>query len=248
MCTTIGKGGFHWKQTGMWGPYWRIYWNDTPGAFITSGGIEVELTPDRIVVLAPDTAYSTRIENSSRHFYVHCFIAQPFSEITSQMFVWENDELVRMASSLADKVNESMDKVRTQLEMQVYLSSILLAVPPENVQECATNNPKIAKAINILENVQKISNEELAQEVGMSRNGFLFLFKKIVGSSPQAYSRQFRINEACIMLQRSDKSIDEIAQETGFCDRYHFSRVFRKTIGRAPVQFRAINAPGHQID
>jgi AraC-like DNA-binding protein len=248
MCVNIGKRGFHWRQTRVSGPYWRIYWNDTPGAFITAAGKEVELTPDRIIVLAPDTVYSTRIEKESRHFYVHCFIAQPFSEIISRMFVWENEGLVRMASNLADKVNESMDKVRTQLELQVYLNSILLAIPPDNIQECVTNNPKIAKAINILENVQKISNEELAQQVGMSRNGFLFLFKKVVGSSPQAYSRQFRTNQACIMLQGSDKSIDEIAQETGFCDRYHFSRVFRQTIGYSPVQFRQINTPGHQAN
>jgi transcriptional regulator GlxA family with amidase domain len=50
------------------------------------------------------------------------------------------------------------------------------------------------------------------------------------------------------MLQSSDKSIDEIAQQAGFCDRYHFSRVFRQIIGCAPVKFKMKNSPKYQLD
>jgi AraC-like DNA-binding protein len=247
-CQSLGPGGsFHWNQLGAKGPYWRIYWNDTPGAFVSCGGIEVELTPEKIVALSPDAVYSTRAERIVKHFYVHCFVSQPFSEIKGRMFVLTNPELLRQASILAGKVNGRADEPRTQMELLVYLHSVLLAIPRESVPDCPAYSPKVAKAIEILGNIQKISNGELAKLVGMSRNGFLALFKKETKTSPQEYSRQFRLNEACVMLQHSDKSIDEIAQESGFCDRYYFSRAFRQEIGFPPGQFRARRYPNSGI-
>ena len=247
-CQSLGLGSSYcWIHSGVKGPYWRIYWNDTPGAFVSYGGIEVELTPEKIVALSPDAVYSTRAERIVNHFYVHCFVAQPFSEIKGRMFVLTNPELIRQASILAGKVNRRADEPRTQMELLVYLHSVLLAIPRESVPDCPTYSPKVAKAIEILGNIQKISNGDLAKSIGMSRNGFLFLFKKETKISPQEYSRQFRLNEACIMLQHSDKSIDEIAQETGFCDRYYFTRVFHRTIGCAPGQFRARKYPTTEI-
>ncbi|MFA6568510.1 MAG: AraC family transcriptional regulator [Victivallales bacterium] len=238
-CQSLGPGGvFRWKQTEVRGPYWRIYWNDAPGAFVSCGGNEVELTPGKIIALSPDAVYSTRAERLVNHFYVHCFVSQPFSEIKGRIFVMTAPELARQASILAGKVNERADEPRTQMELLVYLNSVFLAIPAESVPDCPAYSPKVAKSMEILEKTQKISNDELAKSVNMSRNGFLFLFKKETRTSPQAYSRQLRLNEACIMLQHSDKSIDEIALETGFCDRYYFSRAFHQVIGCAPGQFR----------
>lgn len=234
----LGPGGIRWFQTDVRGPYWRIYWNDAPGAFVSVGGREVELTPDKVVALSPDTVYSTRAEKTVGHFYVHCFVAQPFSEIKGKMFVWENPELTRRASSLAEKANPCLEDWRAMMELLVYLNSVLLAIPPENAPDCPSYSTKVASAMEILGDNFKISNSELARRLGMSRNGFLALFKKETQTSPQAYSRQIRLNEACVMLHYCDKSIDEIARDTGFCDRYHFSRAFRSTIGLPPRQFR----------
>ncbi len=243
-CQSLGPGGsFHWEQKEVIGPYWRIYWNDAPGAFVSCMGKEVELTPEKIVVLSPNTVYSTRAEQLINHFYVHCFVSYPFSGIKERMFVLTNPELARQASILSGKVNKRADEPQTQMELLVYLHSVLLAIPVGSIQSCPVYPPKVAKAIETLEKTQKISNSELARSVGMSRNGFLFLFKKETKTSPQAYSKQLRLNEACIMLQHSDKSIDEIALETGFCDRYYFSRAFRQKIGCTPGQFRSRRYP-----
>jgi AraC-like DNA-binding protein len=229
---------FNWRQNNVRGPYWRIYWNSTPGAFITCNGREVELTPDKIIVIAPNAVYSTRAENKFQHFYIHCFISNPFSEIHGQMFVFETPELIALASAIAQRVNQQVDIMRTQMMLLVYINSILLQLPHDCIPERTKYDARVAKAIEILSSTRNISNQALAQKAGMSTNGFLLLFKKETNVSPQAYSRQIRLNEACIMLQHSEKTIEEIAQLTGFCDRYHFSREFRKVIGYTPHQFR----------
>lgn len=241
---SLGPGAsFLWNMSGAKGPYWRIYWNDTPGGFVSCDGKEVELTPEKVVALSPNAVYSTRAEKLVNHFYVHCFVAYPFSDIIGKMFVFTEPGLIKQASALAWKVNKQAGEFRTQMELLVYLNSVLLAIPAKSIPDCPEYTEKVARAVQILGSVQKISNGDLAKRVGMSRNGFLFLFKKETKTSPQSYSRQLRLNEACVMLQHSGKSIDEIASETGFCDRYYFTRAFRKSIGCAPGQFRARRYP-----
>ncbi len=239
-CVTVGpKGSCRWNQARMLGPYWRIYWNDAPGAFVACHGQEVELTPDRVVVLSPNAVYRTRAECLARHFYTHCFVSQPFSELKGRMFVWDKPELVKLASKLADRVNEHPKTLHTEMQLLVYLNNVLLSISEKEVPRIPAYSSKITKAIELLEGVQTITNGELAEKLGMSRNGLLALFKKETGTSPQNYSRQIRLNEACVMLHHTEKSIDQIAWETGFCDRYHFSRAFRHAIGCPPARFRS---------
>ncbi|OGV39369.1 MAG: hypothetical protein A2020_09080 [Lentisphaerae bacterium GWF2_45_14] len=241
---TLGPGGsFHWMQKNARGPYWRIYWNDAPGAFVSCEGRDVELGPEMIVALSPDACYSTRADKLVNHFYIHCFVSYPFTEIKGRMFVLTDQDLLRRASALAKKANQNHDTWQTQMELLVYLNSAFLALPRKSVPDCPKYSPKVMKAVKILGRKQKISNDELARLVSMSRNAFLFLFRKETKNSPQAYSRQLRLNEACVMLQHSDKSIDEIARETSFCDRYHFSRAFHRVIGHTPRQFRLRKYP-----
>ena len=75
----------------------------------------------------------------------------------------------------------------------------------------------------------------------MSRDGFLRLFEQETGRSPQFYWRKKRIEKACELLISTSLSIDEIAEKTGFADRYHFSRVFSNFLKNSPVKFRKNN-------
>ena len=72
----------------------------------------------------------------------------------------------------------------------------------------------------------------------MSTNAFSRLFLNEVGRSPQKYILKRRIEKACIILHYSSDSIDSIAHKTGFCDRFYFSRMFKKKMNVSPVAYR----------
>jgi transcriptional regulator GlxA family with amidase domain len=72
----------------------------------------------------------------------------------------------------------------------------------------------------------------------MSVNGFVRLFQKETETSPQKWYMEKRITIASLMLSHSDKSIDVIAEATGFCDRAHFSRSFKQIKGVGPSTYR----------
>jgi len=53
------------------------------------------------------------------------------------------------------------------------------------------------------------------------------------------YFRRLRISRARELIQHTDLRIRDIADQVGFRDPLHFSRVFRKETGRSPRAERA---------
>ncbi len=52
------------------------------------------------------------------------------------------------------------------------------------------------------------------------------------------YIRKLRIEKAIQLLNESEHSLAEIAYLTGFSDQSHFNRIFKKTTGKNPSEFR----------
>ena len=64
-------------------------------------------------------------------------------------------------------------------------------------------------------------------------------FRRLAGISPKKFQTSLVMEQACEMLEREGILMRDIADELGFCDEYHFSRQFSKTIGWSPSEYRA---------
>jgi transcriptional regulator GlxA family with amidase domain len=67
-------------------------------------------------------------------------------------------------------------------------------------------------------------------------------FKKYQGDTVGQFIAKVRVREAARLLTHSDLSIDTIAEQTGLSNRAYLSRVFKKTTGEAPAEFRRRHA------
>lgn len=45
-------------------PYWRIYYNKQPGAYVVANGVEMELLPEYLYVISPNTHYATFLHSN----------------------------------------------------------------------------------------------------------------------------------------------------------------------------------------
>lgn len=79
---------------------------------------------------------------------------------------------------------------------------------------------------------------DLAQIASMSESSLHRHFRKYFGTSPSRFANQMRIAEAKKSLRQSHVPIEELAFELGFSDASHFSRVFRKSSGESPAEYR----------
>lgn len=85
---------------------------------------------------------------------------------------------------------------------------------------------------------ERRSVEALAELAGMSSRQLGRHFHAVLGMSPRDFTMLCRMQLACEQLVQPDRSISEIALETGFYDQSAFAFQFRRTIGLAPLEYR----------
>lgn len=80
--------------------------------------------------------------------------------------------------------------------------------------------------------------QDLAALVDISQSHFSHGFKAATGLPPHQFQLQARIRRGQAMLAAGERSLTEIAVETGFSDQAHFTRVFRKVVGATPAAWQ----------
>lgn len=80
--------------------------------------------------------------------------------------------------------------------------------------------------------------KDVAEALKIDRSYLYRMFKNEIGISIIDYIIRRRISRAEIMLANSDLSVKDVAYSVGFADQMYFSRVFKKTNGKTPTEFR----------
>lgn len=225
-------------------PFWRLYYNFAGGAAVEYNGEIIKLEPDSIVLLSPDTRVSTSSAKNKliQHFFVHfdiSCIARRQPQGVFQVDAADMKSLINMICSEKD----DFSGLRNTLRVRSLVTFLLSHLPDDILELWRTRTDveeRVRKVISYLqENYnRKPENEKLAAIANVSKNQLLRDFRHHTGLTPQAYLRREQIRNACILLNTTSQSIDEIAEQTGFFDRYHFSKIFRKVTGLPPVKYR----------
>lgn len=106
-------------------------------------------------------------------------------------------------------------------------------------QKDHTDEP-IKKAQEIIEsNIHaKISIEDLAEKVAISRRNFVRRFKKATANTPLEYIQRVKIEFAKKSLENSTKNVQEVMFDVGYNDDKAFRNLFRKITGLTPHEYR----------
>ncbi len=83
-----------------------------------------------------------------------------------------------------------------------------------------------------------ITNSRLAELFHYHPNYMNSLIRAKTGMSLRRYLLNIRISKAVTLLETTNLSVTQIAQEVGFCDISYFSNYFKKITGRSPKEFR----------
>jgi len=110
---------------------------------------------------------------------------------------------------------------------------------PQGLSE--SNNIVIKKAVQYI--VKHATDEDLViqhvlDHVNMSRATFSRHFQKVLGLSFTQFLQSIRLEKARNLLVSSDKSITEIAFESGFSNLSHFNKIFKKRWSMSPRDLR----------
>lgn len=86
--------------------------------------------------------------------------------------------------------------------------------------------------------MRDISTRELANLCYLTESHFCRLFKGAMGKTTVQYINSFRVERAGVLLRESSLSVSEIAEAVGFSELNYFSRMFKKIMGKSPLEYR----------
>ena len=163
---------------------------------------------------------------------------------SSGSFVLHGRCRTRVASLIrcAEGENESYQALRIIEALVVIAESIesemiqhrRVLTPDERQRE----NFRIFVECNYMRHV---TLADAAREAGLSRSLFCLRFRDLMSETFVTHLNSVRVREACRMLKCSTRSIAEISDATGFGDVTYFNRVFKKTVGCSPREWRRRN-------
>lgn len=85
---------------------------------------------------------------------------------------------------------------------------------------------------------EKITANELAEEAYISERECYRLFRNSLGTTPTEFMISLRLQKAQELLRYTEKSIIEIAHETGFGTSSYFCKLFKQKYHLTPNQYR----------
>lgn len=85
---------------------------------------------------------------------------------------------------------------------------------------------------------QPLQAEQIASHVNLSTSYFLKRFKTETGFGVSEFITNAKIEEACLLLSYTDKSLTEISNYLYFSSQSYFQNVFKKITGITPGQYR----------
>ena len=92
------------------------------------------------------------------------------------------------------------------------------------------------------------SIEQLAAEHQISISQLQKVFRSIYGVPIYKYLREYRLEQAAVALQKTVKSITEIALDAGFTNPGKFSETFKRRYGMTPTDYRNYEKLNTEMD
>lgn len=83
-----------------------------------------------------------------------------------------------------------------------------------------------------------INLEDMAQSMGMSMKPFFQKVHDLTGKTPAEVVRDLRLRHACILLQRTNINMNELATHVGFATGDYFINLFKERFGMTPSEYR----------
>jgi len=160
-------------------------------------------------------------------------ITEQISEMNGDYFYTINTGLKKLKH--CDKIDDATSMIK---EICLYMCDII-------------NDRKKGRSSKLKEEIisfvkdnymkQELSLSYVAIKVELSETNLSHIFKDQIGENFSEYVERLRIDKACELILNSNKSIEKIAEETGYSSAYSFRRAFKRCKGVIPSDFRKVS-------
>lgn len=234
-------------------PYCVLHYAVKGKGFVKVSNTQVQVNEGNLFILKPFEAheYWTSEEEPLSFNWIEFYGGnmQPFIEsiLDKTGLLLDTEKSTAVNYSICQlikylKTNSFVD----EFKISEMLYSILLKLYSfSSSSQNANSKPVIIK--DWVDKVEKYVNNNLSSELtievlskvaNFNPTYFAKIFKNEVGYTPAKYVLEKRIQKAYNELEKTEKSIDIIAEICGFCSPSHFISVFKSIEGQTPSEYR----------
>ena len=152
------------------------------------------------------------------------------------------------------KVEEVIESIMKELKenspykegaVKTYVLNLLLYLT-QNYNLETTNTPRYSKNADIIKTAigyirshssEKLSVEQIADEVGLSKFYFSREFKRLTGMTVITYVNYVKCENAKKLLKKDEYSISDVCELCGFENASYFTKTFKKFTGKTPSDY-----------
>lgn len=145
------------------------------------------------------------------------------------------------------KLMASCKVLEALITMSTSFADRILSKEEQNTS-LTKNAEKVQNVIDYLHEhyAEKITGDAIGQALNMDFDYLNRLFKKQLNVTIFTYLNRVRVNKAKELLLEGHRKAYEIAGEVGYCDEFHFSKMFKKEVGVSPSAWLK-NTPAEEM-
>jgi AraC-like DNA-binding protein len=233
-----------WRMIDAVTKQWAIYWTTAGQARMAHAGETHTVRKGMLYLLPPHTTFSSDCRPGFAKWYIHFTVAGVGDALRPGIFPIRPSR--RMLTLLASTCPANIEKGRssdhtaaTTLDVIDLLSLVVRSCLPK-LQAPGFVGVDADRVLRILHERSNggVTLHDLAEATNLTERSLSELVLRTTGFTPMRYLLELRLNTAMKLLRHTDRSIEQIARECGFGDRYYFTRIFTKHRATTPAAFR----------
>lgn len=124
--------------------------------------------------------------------------------------------------------------------IHAILQNILRCLFQPN-RETARRKAQVSRLITYIETnyTKDLTLKEISSHAFLSEGHLIRTFHEETGMTPHKYLMQYRLRQACMLLEESDMSVSEISREVGYQSASTFTVQFKALYHTTPSEYRA---------
>ena len=126
-----------------------------------------------------------------------------------------------------------------QLVLEKLAMKLSIKYPQHKTDSEEITNPTFASLVEYVRCHfnEKFTLEQLGKKFGLSAGYICTLFAKHLNTTLTCFVTQVRMEHAVVLINTSNFSLKQIANECGYMDYFYFNKVFKGYYGMAPSQY-----------
>lgn len=237
------RGDQSWNYQGTMHPYNTVYFVTGGNGHIRLDGTVTDMLPGYVYLIPPHVRHDIWCDTHVEKVYVDVHVEllpgyDVFSD-THEVLVQHIglERCARMHSLSAGGVRE---RLMLRGELNLVLAAFMQKEPEPVTAKMAAFRPMITY---IQKNLSaRLCRNDLAERFGWNPSVLSRSFKQVFGCGLKQYMETLLTARLAEELLLTDKTLQQLADEYGFCDGYYLSARFKRSMGVSPAIYRKIHS------